>query len=91
MQVSAYNEMSEFDALESQLNAFKMYINREKSLTKERKLTYSNLIKYTKKLIYLTPGEKVKIQKIKTEIEQNSAIVNKGWLLEKVKEFSGEK
>lgn len=88
MQVSAYYELEEYDALESFLNAFKMYINREKSLTKERKTTYLNLIKYTKKLICLTPGEKSKVQKIKAEIEQNSFIVNKGWLLEKVNEFS---
>lgn len=88
MQVSAYYELKEFDALESLLNAFKMYINREKSLTKERKSTYINLVKYTKRLVYIIPSEKNKILKLKSEIEAEKAIVNKSWLLEKVDELS---
>ena len=84
MQAAAYYKLDEFDALESFLNAFKMYINREKSLTKERKTTHANFIKYTKKLIYLNPNDKSKIHKLKAEIESNNAVVNKAWLLEMV-------
>lgn len=86
MQAAAYYKLEEFDALESFLNAFKMYINREKSLTKERKTTHANFIKYTKKLIYLNPSEKTKVLKLKSEIESNNAVVNKVWLLEMVDE-----
>jgi hypothetical protein len=88
MQIAAYYKLGEFDALESLLNAFKMYINREKSLTKPRKLTHLNLVKYTKKLIYIIPSEKTKIQNLRKEIEENPSIVNKSWLLERVDELS---
>lgn len=91
MQVSAYYELHEFDALESLLNAFKMFINREKSLTRERKITYLNLIKYTKKLIYILPSNKTKINKVKEEIVKTKAIVNKTWLIEKVDELAKSK
>ncbi|MFZ1706034.1 MAG: hypothetical protein WAT79_16935 [Saprospiraceae bacterium] len=87
MLVSAYYELKEFDALESLLNAYKMFINREKSLTKERKTSYLNLIKYTKKLLYILPSEKSKIEKLRKEIEGNRSIVNKAWLLECVDEL----
>ena len=65
----------------------KMYIKREKSLTKERKETYLNLIKYTSSLMKVNPRDQSKIQKIKIEIEQTKGIVSKPWLMEKVEEM----
>jgi len=91
MQMAAYYKLGEFDALESLLNAYKMFITREKSLTKDRKTAYLNLIKYTKKLLYLLPNQKDKISKIRKEIEVNKLIVNKTWLLERVDELAKSK
>jgi hypothetical protein len=87
MQMAAYYKLGEYDALESLLNAYKMFISREKSLTKERKKAYLNLIKFTKKLMYTMPHEKTKLEKLKKEIEETKGIVNKAWLLEKVEEY----
>ncbi|MBP6447295.1 MAG: hypothetical protein KA341_10855 [Saprospiraceae bacterium] len=87
LQVASYYELDEFDALESLLQSFKMYIKREKSLTKERKETYLNLIKYTSSLMKVNPRDQSKIQKIKIEIEQTKGIVSKPWLMEKVEEM----
>jgi len=87
MQLAAYYELEEYDALESLLNAFKMFINREKSLTKDRKSTYLLLIKFTQKLMRLMPGESQKIQKLKQEISETKGVVSKAWLLEKISEF----
>lgn len=91
MQMAAYYKLGEFDALESLLNAYKMFITREKSLTKDRKSAYLNLIKYTKKLLYLLPNQKDKISKIRKDIEANKLIVNKSWLLERVDELAKSK
>jgi hypothetical protein len=87
MQLAAYYELEEFDALESLLNAFKMFINREKSLTKDRKSTYLLLIKFTQKLMRIMPGETQKIQRLKQEIMETKGVVSKAWLLEKISEF----
>ena len=91
MQMAAYYALSEFDVLESFLSAFKMYINREKSLTKDRKTSYINMIKFTKKLIYVVPSEKSKIQKLRVEIENTKVVASKPWLLERVDELAKSK
>lgn len=91
MQMAAYYALSEFDVLESFLGAFKMYINREKSLTKDRKISYVNMIKFTKKILYIFPADKSKIQKLRTEIENTKIVASKPWLLERVDELAKSK
>lgn len=82
--IFTYYELDETDALESLLQAFKMYIRREKSLTIDRKDTYLNLIKFTLNLMKLTYKDKDKLTKLKTEITNTKGVVSKPWLLEKI-------
>jgi hypothetical protein len=82
--IAAYYELEELDALESLLQAFKMFINREKSLTNDRKETYLRLIKYTTQLIKIHPKDKPKLEKLKIEINETKGVVSKPWLLDKV-------
>jgi hypothetical protein len=84
--LAAYYELKEVDSLESLLNSFKLYLDREKSYNKERKTQYYNLIKFTRTLLNLTKKDKDKLQALKEEIEKAEAVVNKAWLLEKVGE-----
>ncbi len=87
LQLAAYYELDEYDALESLTLSYKMYIRREKSITPERKIHYLHLIKYTTALMKVNPRDQVKILKIKEEISQTKGIVSKPWLLEKVEEM----
>lgn len=82
--IFTYYELDESDALESLLQAFKMYIRREKSLTTDRKDTYLNLIKFTLNLMKLSHKDKDKLTKLKTEIANTKGVVSKPWLLEKI-------
>lgn len=82
--LASYFELDELDALESLLQSFKMFINREKSLSSDRKTHYLNLVKFTHQLIKIHPKDKVKLEKLKTEIEETKGVVSKPWLLEKV-------
>ncbi len=82
--LASYYELDELDALESLLQAFKMFINREKSLSGDRKTHYLNLVKFTNQLIKTQPKDKVKLKKLKTEIEETKGVVSKPWLLDKV-------
>ncbi|MBK9735009.1 MAG: hypothetical protein IPO92_08595 [Saprospiraceae bacterium] len=91
LQIASYYELDEFDALESLLQAFKMYIRREKSLTDDRKDTYLYLIKFTTSLMKLSYKEKDKLIKLKAEIEGIKGVVSKPWLLEKVEGLIGKK
>ena len=84
LQLASYFELDEYDALESLLQSFKMYIRREKSLTNDRKATYINLIKFTSALMKINPKEQVKVLKLKDEIVSAKGVVSKPWLIEKV-------
>lgn len=84
LQVACYYELNEFDALESLLQAFKMFIRREKSLTNDRKEHYLHLIKFTNNLMKIDAKDQDKVLKLKTAIVETKGIVSKPWLIEKV-------
>jgi len=84
LQIASYYELNEYDALESLLQAFKMYIKREKSLSIDRKEHYIHLIKFTNALMKINPREQSKVLKLKDEIVSTKGVVSKPWLIEKV-------
>lgn len=87
LQIASYYELKEYDALESLLQAFKMYIRREKSLSGDRKIHYLNLIKFTSALMKINAKEQDKVIKLKNEISETKGVVSKPWLIEKVNEM----
>ncbi len=86
--LSIFYELNEFDVLQSILDSFKVFVNRNKSITDERKKSYLQLIRLTKKLTELH-NDDTNLLKIKSEIE-NSQAMSKKWLLEKVDELLQE-
>ena len=83
--LATYYELDEFDALNSFYESFKIFVQRNKSITDERKKSYLQLIRLTKKLTELQ-NDDIKLTKLKTEI-QDSQAMSKKWLLEKVDEL----
>ena len=82
----SYYELDEFDALDSFINSFRVYLNREKSISARKKGTYKNLLKYVSRLINLRDGDKEGLRNLKTEIEETSGVGSKPWLLQKLYE-----
>lgn len=82
----SYYELDEFDALDSFINSFRVYLNREKSISARKKGTYKNLLKYVSRLINLRDGDKEGLRNLKTEIEETSGVGSKPWLLQKLDE-----
>ena len=82
-----YYETDEIEPLYSLFESFRVYLNRNKKITQDRKKRYLNLIKYTKKLCRMIPGDKKTLAKIKEEVTTTSAIGGKKWLLEKIAEL----
>lgn len=82
----SYYELGEEESLESLFSSFKLYLDREKTLTKQRKEQYYNLIKLTRTLTKTKNNNKAKLNKLQVEIENAEAVVNKNWLLEKLNE-----
>ena len=82
----AYYELKEIESLESLFSSFKLYLDREKTLNKNRKTQYYNLIKFTRTLSKSPKISRGKLEKLKEEIERVDAVVNKAWLIEKIDE-----
>ena len=78
-----YYELDEIDALESLLESFRIYIRR-KDVIGYHGNRYLGLIKFTKKLIRISPYDKGKIAKLRKEIETADPLPERQWLLEQL-------
>lgn len=81
-----YYDIEEHEPLESMLESFRVYLNRHKEIPQNRKMYFKNLIKFTKKLTRIIPGDKEEVAKIKKEIEETENFRVR-WLEEKIAEL----
>jgi hypothetical protein len=80
-----YNELAEFDTLDSLLESFRVFLNRHKNIPQQTRKIYLNLIKYTRLMTRLAPTDKAGVTALIEEITLEKAnIVNHEWLLEKL-------
>ncbi len=84
--LSSYYELEEYDALDSFLNSFSVYINREKSISSRKRNLYKKLLSFVNKIININPNDKEAVDKLSQEIEETEGLIIKPWLLAKVKE-----
>jgi hypothetical protein len=88
MMVIAYYELDEYEALDTFLETYRTFINRQKDLPDGIKNGYINLLGYVRRLMRLKSGDQNAIHKLKEDITNaTSSTVNQEWLLEKVAEF----
>lgn len=87
MLLATYYETDEIEPLFSLFESFRTFLNRNKDFPKDRKESYLNLIKFTKKLTRLVPGDKKTVEKLKEEVEKTPNIASIGWLREKIGEL----
>lgn len=83
--LACYYELDEFDPLYSHIDSFKAFVKRNKAITKDRKKSYLEFIKYTKDLSS-TKHDKSSLNKLKVSLEKSQAM-SKKWLLEKIDEL----
>lgn len=82
-----YFEMDEIEPLYSLMDSFRTYLNRHKDFSAAKRKPYLNLIKYTKALTRINPGDKKTLEKLKQEIEETKDISSLNWLREKIAEL----
>ncbi|MGB0429438.1 MAG: hypothetical protein ACPGLV_03125 [Bacteroidia bacterium] len=85
--VRIYFEMGEKDVLFSFCDSFKVYLKRNKLISKSHLNNYLRLITFISKLAKLRPGQIEKLGKIKNEISDTKGLNNKKWLLEQVQKL----
>ena len=89
MLLKTYYELDEFRALDSLMDSFRIYLHRNKIISRDVKQQYMNVLRFVKKLASIAPYDKEVIQKIKTQINNCKALADKKWILEKVAEKEG--
>ena len=86
--LKTYYELKEYIALDSLIDSFRIYIRRNKIISREVKQQYLNMLRFVKKLSSTIPGDKKAIEKIHIQIDKCKALTGKKWILEKVAELS---
>ncbi|MFN0215750.1 MAG: hypothetical protein ACKVT2_15940 [Saprospiraceae bacterium] len=85
--VRTYYELDETLALDSLIDSFKIFLRRNKLISKSQKREYLNFLNFVKNLTILNANESRKVAKLQTRIEKSSSITPKKWLLEKIDEL----
>lgn len=80
-----YYELDSFDTLASFLEAFRVFLNRQKTLPQARRKSYLNLIKFVRRLTRIPPGDKAAVSQLRQDLlREKASTVNHEWLLEKI-------
>lgn len=82
--LKCYFELGEYNALESLLDSFSRYIHRQKDIGYHRE-NYLNMVRFVKKIINSRLEDKKIVQQLIKEIEATNGLVERTWLLEKLK------
>lgn len=80
MLLRMYYELKEFDALESLLDSFKVYIHRQKNIGYHR-TNYLNLIRFVRRMLKGDVDTKAKRKKLREKVEATESVAEKEWLL----------
>jgi len=79
--LKTYYELGEFSPLDSLIDSFRIYIRRNKIISKEVKQQYLNLLRFVKKLSGTIAGDKKALEKIRAQIDKCKALAGKKWIL----------
>ena len=82
---ATYYELDALEVLSSFFESYRIYLNRNKKVSKKRKAMHSNFIKYLKALINNSINKK-KIVVLQARLKEEKLVVNKTWLLSKMDE-----
>ena len=86
--LKTYYELKEYNPLDSLIDSFRIYIRRNKIISREVQQQYLNLLRFVKKLSGTIPGDKKALDKIRGQIAKCKALAGKKWILEKVAELA---
>lgn len=82
-----YYEMGEQLALESLIESFRVFLLRNKVISKNLKREYMNFISLVRKLATIAPSDKKALDRLRQRVSQTSYTMPKNWLLKKLAEI----
>lgn len=90
MLLKTYYELNEYLALDSLVDSFRIYLRRNKLISKEVRQQYLNVLRFIKKMSVVRPGDQAAIARIRHDIEACHNLADKNWILQKIKELAPE-
>lgn len=85
--LNIYYDTNEFDALDSFLDAFSIFLSRHKEINDNYKELFRNLVSITRKMTRIIPGDKKAVEKLRKEVDETKAIASLNWIREKLDEL----
>ncbi len=83
LQMKIYCETREFDLLESHLDSMLHFIRRQRAVGYHRE-NYLKVVRYTRMLIRLRPGDTSAAAELRRQIESEPVLTEKEWLLSRL-------
>ncbi|MEY3051376.1 MAG: hypothetical protein RLY31_1161 [Bacteroidota bacterium] len=90
MLLQTYYELDEIEPMYSLMDTFRTYLNRHKDFPASRRVLYTNLIRFTKQLSKVMPGDQKAVQRLRMEVEEaaeTEGVASITWLKEKIAEL----
>ena len=82
--LKTYYETAEWDSLQSLIEAYKVYLKRDKQISDYQNKVFGNLIRYTNTLMRYKRGRPVDLNKLSEAVEETREIANLAWLRSKL-------
>ncbi len=84
--VRTYYETDEVIALDSLIDSFRIFLRRNKVISKNQKREYNNFLHIVKKLTSMPLSDQPALAKLRQRVTETSSAMPKKWLLEKIDE-----
>ena len=85
--LKTYYELDEYDALDALIDSFRIFLRRNKSISKSYQKMYMNAIKFLQKIIKIPYEGKAAGEKLRDQIKECTPIAERRWLLQKLEEI----
>jgi len=85
--LKTYYELDDVESAASLINAFRIYLKRDKTISDYQKLTYSNFLKIVHQLIRLKMGYKINLEQIEKQLFDIKEIADLTWLNQKIEQL----
>jgi hypothetical protein len=82
--VRTYYETGEWSALDSLLDSFRVYLQRNKLISKSVKRAYLQFLRFVRRLTMLRPGDAEAFASLRAEVAACEPVMSKKWLMEQV-------
>lgn len=82
--MKTYFELSEYQALLSLRESFRLLLSRKKVISEMQRTVYNSFVRFTMKLFRADKKDKTKLLQLASEINASKQVADKSWLKEKV-------